>query len=320
MFAVMGLRTFATPVLAVLVAVGAAACEPVPTVPTTTTTTIPAPSPRLIGGDEFDGTKLDVTKWKPYSGVYGNSGGGSKHCLTPSNVVVSGGTLKITSKRQPTTCSDQSVQPYSSGFVGSREAGRFYPLEGTFTVRAKVPHGQGVWPAFWLRHRNGASVAEVDILESFHAQAPGKVSQVLHLDGEINTANQATWFETPTAAPGWHTFSVRIDRLDGDSDGAVDDVRFDFSVDGKTTHGFVDLNPRWVSAAPSTATWDVSINTAVDGRWVGNPDGELGRLDQVRRCSLSGTYPACSSKGLRRIDWSAPVVFEVDWLRVEDLN
>jgi beta-glucanase (GH16 family) len=333
MFADMSLRAFLTPVLALGIAVGAVACQPtIPTGGTTTTstptwtpttappTTTTVPAPRLLGGDEFDGSRLDGSKWKAYSNTYGNSGGGSRHCLSPNNVAVSGGSLKITSKRQAITCSDGTVQPYSSGFIGSREVGRFYPLEGSFTVRAKVPHGQGVWPAFWLRHRNGASVAEVDILESFHAQVPGKASQVLHLDGEINTANRATWFETPTATPGWHTFSVRIDRLDGDRDGAADDVRFDFSIDGKATHGYVDLNPRWVSAADPAATWDVAINTAVDGRWVGNPDGELGRLDQIRRCSLSGTYPACSTTGLRRIDWSAPVVFEIDWLRVEALS
>ena len=323
MFADMRLRTLVSPVLALLVAVGAAACEPVTTTtttttPTTTTTEAPTP-PRIIGGDEFGGSTLDASRWKAYSSTYGNSGGGSKHCLTPSNVSVSDGTLKITSKRQATTCPDGSTQPYSSGFIGSREAGRFYPLEGTFTVRAKVPHAQGIWPAFWLRHRNGAGVAEVDILEVFHSQVPGKASHALHLDGEVNSSNRSFALESPTATPGWHEFSVRIDRLDGDKDGASDDVRFDFSIDGKATLSYVDLNPRWVNAADPAATWDVALNTAVDGRWVGSPDGQLGRLDQLGRCSLSGTYPNCSSTGLRQVDWSRPVVFEVDWVRVQAL-
>lgn len=328
MFADMGLRTLVIPVLAVLVTVGAAACEPVlevppstttvPNAPTTTTTAAQVP-PRLIGGDEFGGSKLDGARWKAYSSTYGNSGGGSKHCLTPSNVALSDGTLKITSKRQATTCPDGSVQPYSSGFIGSRDVGRFYPLEGTFTVRAKVPHAQGIWPAFWLRHRNGASVAEVDVMEMFHSQTPGKASHALHLDGKINSANGSFPLETPTAAPGWHEFSVRIDRLDGDKDGASDDVRFDFSIDGKATLNYVDLNPRWVNTADPAATWDVALNTAVDGRWVGSPDGVLGQLDQLGRCSLSGIYPNCSSTGLRQVDWSKPVVFEVDWVRVQAL-
>jgi hypothetical protein len=148
---------------------------------------------------------------------------------------------------------------------------------------------------------------------------PGKASHALHLDGEVNSSNRSFALESPTATPGWHEFSVRIDRLDGDKDGASDDVRFDFSIDGKATLSYVDLNPRWVNAADPAATWDVALNTAVDGRWVGSPDGQLGRLDQLGRCSLSGTYPNCSSTGLRQVDWSKPVVFEVDWVRIQAL-
>ena len=324
MFATMRPRPVLIFLLAASIVGSAAACEPQSPLPpageTTITTAVTEPVHGLLGGDEFDGASLDASKWGAYSSTYGNSGGGSRHCLTPDNVEVSGGSLKITSDREQTRCPDGSVQPYSSGFIGSRDAGRYYPLEATFTVRAKVPHGQGIWPAFWLRHRNGAGVAEVDILESFHAQVPGKATQVLHLDGEVNTANRSSWFENPTATPGWHTFSVRIERLDGDRDGSRDDVRFDFSIDGDPTHSYVDLDPKWLWASDPSATWDIALNTAVDGRWVGNPDGELGRLDQIRRCSLRGTYPDCSSTGLRRVDWSKSVVFEVDWVRVEALR
>ena len=315
------LRSALVPTLAVAVGLALAACEPAttpPTVPTTVSTTV-TPTPLTIGGDEFHGTGLDASRWRAYSGTYGNAGGGSRHCLAPSNVTVADDVLRITSERTPTPCADGSVQPYRSGFIGSREAGRYYPLEGTFTVRAKVPHAQGIWPAVWLRHRNGAGVAEVDLLESFHAQAPGRVSQVLHLDGKVNVANRATFFESPTPTPGWHTFAVRIDRLDGDGDGREDDVRFDFSVDGRATHGHLDVDPRWLAAADPAATWDVAINTAVDGRWVGDPDGALGRLDQIGRCSISGQYPDCSATGIRRVDWSRPVTFEIDWVRVDAL-
>ena len=150
MFADMRLRVLLTPVLALGITVAAVACEPtIPTgestttsaptwTPTTAAPTTSVPAPRVIGGDEFDGSTLDGSKWKAYSSTYGNSGGGSRHCLTPNNVAVSGGTLKITSERESTRCPDGTVQPYSSGFIGSREVGRFYPLEGTFTVRAPV--------------------------------------------------------------------------------------------------------------------------------------------------------------------------------------
>lgn len=306
---------------------GLLGCQPTPPVtvpgtttpaaPTTTapptTTTAPA-TPRL--GDEFDGAGLDATRWRAEHSTYGNAGGGSRHCLLPTNVVVAGGSLRITSSKAQTRCPDGSVQPYSSGLVGSRGVGRYYPLEATFAIRAKVPAAQGIWPAFWLRHRNGASVAEVDILESFHSQVPGRATQSLHLDGVTNTATRSTPFETPSATPGWHEFAVAIRRVADPSAPGLPAVRFDFSIDGRPTHSYVDVDPAWLKGTDPTSAWDVALNTAVDGRWVGDPDGALGRLDQISRCSLSGTYPACSSTGLRRVDWTAPVVFEIDWLRV----
>jgi beta-glucanase (GH16 family) len=294
------------------------ACEPGPPTPAipTTTSTPTTTQPPEVGweGDEFNGTDLDTTRWGVVSGTYGNSGGGSRHCLTPQNVQVSSGTLKITSTNVATRCPNGSIQPYSSGFIGSRDAGRYYPLEGTFSIRARVPAAQGIWPAFWLRHRDGASVAEVDIMESFHSQVPGQVSQALHLDGEVNAMNRSTPFEAPSDDPGWHEFAVRIEHAEN----AVgqDMVRFDFSVDGHPTATYTDVDPAWLVATDPAQTWDIAVNTAVDGRWVGDPDGTLGVLDQLNRCSVAGAFPDCSADGIRRVDWDEPTVFEVDWVRV----
>ncbi len=282
-----------------------AACEPAPPIP--------------VGGDEFDGTTIDPARWLAYAGTYGNSGGGSRHCLTPGNVAVRDGMARITARRGPVACADGSVQPYTSGFLGSRDVGRYQPLEGTFAIRARVPAAQGIWPAFWLRHRAGAGVAEVDVLELFHAQVPGKVTQTLHLDGRANVAKRSTWFEQPSATPGWHEFSVRIDVIDVAGSGAAPDVRFDFAVDGTTTFSHVDLDPAWPARADPSATWDLAVNIAVDGRWVGDPDGVLGRLDQLGRCAQPGTYPACPATGIRRVDWSHPPTFDIDWIRVTPL-
>lgn len=296
----------------------AVACQPAtPTPPATTTaaTTTTRAAPPAATGDEFNASTLDAGRWRALSGTYGNAGGGSRHCLRPQNVLVSGGTLKIISSKATVVCSGGQAMAYTSGFISSRDAGRYYPTEGTFSIRARVPAAQGIWPAFWLRHRDGAKVAEVDVLESFHAQAPGRATQALHLDGETNTASRSSWFESPSAAPGWHTFAVRIERTAADGSRNRNDVRFTFSIDGNTTSTYLDIDPVWLSASPPASTWDIAINTAIDGRWVGDPDGTLGYLDQLGRCSIGGTYPGCSTAGIRRVDWSRPVAFEVDWVR-----
>lgn len=286
---------------------------------TTTTTAVPvAPSTpnapagfTYVGGDEFDGSALNGANWKAYHNTYGD-GNNELACLTPNNVVVSGGTAKIVAKKQTTTCPSGVTDKYSSGFIGSREAGKYYPRYARFEVRAKVPHAQGLWPAFWLRHRNGSGVAEVDIMEYFHSQVPGKTSQTLHLDGVSNISKKATTFEAPTAAPGWHTWAVDIVP---DPNG----VRFTFYLDGKATHTFVDTKHAWASA-DANGTWDIAVNLAVGGKWTGDPDDTLGYLRDLNRCSISGTAPnGCTSTGIKRVDWSAST-YEVDYVRVYKKN
>lgn len=301
-----------------------AACQPTPPVPpidggeptptTTPTTATPVTTPdgwTLVGGDEFDGPGLDTSKWKPYHNTYGD-GNNELACLTPDNVRQGGGSLKITAERETVACPGGTTESYTSGFIGSRETGTYYPKYARFEIRAKLPHAQGLWPAFWLRHRNGASTAEVDIMEYFHSQVPGRTTQTLHLDGRYNISKKTTTFENAqTPTPGWHTWAVEILP---DPNG----VRFTFFLDGSATHTFVDTQHDWASSDPAS-TWDIAVNLAVGGKWVGVPDDSLGYLRDLNRCSISGTAPnGCSSTGINRVDWSDPAdsTYEVDWVRV----
>jgi beta-glucanase (GH16 family) len=286
-----------------------------PTTPSTSTSTTIAGSGtadtwRLVGGDEFNGTAVDGTRWKAYNNTYGD-GNHELACLTPGNVSVSGGSLKIQARRETATCPGGAVRNYTSGFLGSREVGRYYPQKARFEIRAKLPHAQGLWPAFWLRHRDGASTAEVDILEYFHALRPGKTTSTLHLDGRHNLSQRHIAFEPSGPVSGWHTWGVEI----------ADDptgVRFTFTLDGVGYHSYVDTQHHWSSADPA-ATWDMAINMAVGGSWTGEPDGALGYLPDLGRCSLGGTAPSgCTATGIRRADWADPAAttYSVDWVRV----
>ena len=167
----------------------------------TTTTTAPKAAGSLVWSEEFGGSSLDTRVWKPYHSTYGD-GNNELACLTPGNVSVSGGSLKLTARREKLTCPNGSTRQFSSGFLGTRETGTYFPRYGRFEIRAKVPHAQGLWPAFWLRHRNGSGVAEVDVMEYFHSQVPGKTTQTLHLDGRSNVSKRTTFVESPTSSPG----------------------------------------------------------------------------------------------------------------------
>ncbi|WP_426571184.1 glycoside hydrolase family 16 protein [Aquihabitans sp. McL0605] len=285
-----------------------------PITPTTTTTTA-VPSGlagwKLVGGDEFNDTALDGSRWQPYHSNYGSSNL-ELECNTPNNVSESAGSLRIVAKKQAVTCPSGGAMNYTSGFVGSRETGTYYPRYARFEMRAKLPHAQGLWPAFWLRHHNGAGTAEVDIMEYFHSQVPGKTTQTLHLDGVSNVSKKTTAFENPANKPGFHTWAVEITP---DPAG----VRFTFYVDDVQVHTYVDAKHAWTSSADAASTWDIALNLAVGGRWVGSPDGTLGYLDQLNRCSIAGTAPgSCSTSGINRVDWSDPAdeTYQIDYVRV----
>jgi len=279
---------------------------------------------RLLWSDEFTGQSIDGSNWRRYHNTYGDSSH-QLACLTPDNVTVGNGFATITSRRETVTCPGGSTRQYTSGFLSTREIGRFFPLFGRFEIRARLPHGQGMWPAFWLRHVNGASAAEVDIMEYFHNSTPGLIAQVLHFPTTLgkNVAKQRTHFETPAAGTGgWHTYAVEIEPVTGAD--ATTDVRFRFSVDGVVTLDHVNSAPEpWSQVDPQRA-WDIAVNTAVGGDWVGHPEQQLGYLPALNQCSLTRQPPTnadpanCPTEaaGVAILLPRLPAEHQIDYVRV----
>lgn len=208
------------------------------------------------------------------------------------NIDVADGVATITSRRETVTCPGGSIRAFTSGFLGTREIGRFFPLFGCFEIRSKLAHGQGIWPAFWLRHARGASAAEVDVMEYFHSSTPGVVAQTLHFSTSLgrNVAQQRTSFERPVLGPGaWHAYAVEIEPVA--SAYGTTDIRFTFSADHQPTLEYVNRSAEvWSQVDPERA-WDIALNTAVGGDWVGHPDGQLGYLPALGQCSLTRLAP-----------------------------
>ena len=272
--------------------------------------------------DEFSGSSVDTSRWGVYHNNYGSSGNNELECNTPNNVGVSAGILTITGKKQTYACPVGGTKNYTSAFLGSRDAStpRYYPLYSRFEMKAKVPHGQGLWPAFWLRHKAGASAAEVDIVELFHNQAPGKVTNTLHFPKSIgsNVSKASTPFETPVQGTGnWHKFAVEIVPASGGA------VKFTFFVDDKQTLTYTNTNSSSWRSGYESGAWDIALNLAIGGNWVGNPDSQLGYLPYTGKCSLNNTTPTggnpanCPTTGI----WLANMaqrnaVYQIDYVRV----
>lgn len=128
---------------------------------------------KLIFDDEFNGKSLDTTKWVSCFRWGTDSGCDStttpQSWYLPSNIAVSNGTLKLKAQRQPLTKNGKTY-PYTSAMIttGSLDDtgahAKFLFTYGYMEIRAKVPKGQGLWPAFWtLPTVNG--LAEIDVSE-----------------------------------------------------------------------------------------------------------------------------------------------------------
>ena len=143
--------------------------------------------------DNFDGTRLDGSKWIAQQTLTsGYQNGGECFVDNPNNVSVSGGALYLTTRREASSflCAYPGggyLTRYTSGMVSTY--GRFAQAYGRFEIRAKFPAAKvaGLQSALWLwpvdPNKYGAwpGSGEIDIAE-FYSQYPDRVIPYLHYD------------------------------------------------------------------------------------------------------------------------------------------
>jgi len=221
-------------------------------------------------GDEFDGSTLNADKWDsrfiwgPYLIINGETqyyvdALGADANVGYSPFSVGNGTLKITARdvddpahggwsppvQKPdpedpvydtfdfNPNGEYSPRDHTSGILTSYDAFKF--AHGYAEVRAKVPAGQGLWPAFWLL--NGYYVAqqpEIDIMEII-GNRPDLAYHTYHRranDGSWKPQEQGTsTYGSPELgyADGFHTFGVHWEH---------DTITW--YVDGQQVHTYSD--------------------------------------------------------------------------------
>jgi beta-glucanase (GH16 family) len=198
----------------------------------------------LTFSDEFNGTSVDATTWTyevgrwPYNNELEN--------YQRSNVTEGNGSLTITAARDP-----RFNPAYSSGRINTR--GRFLQQFGKFEMRAKLPRGKGMWPAFWLLPQD-TWPPEIDIMENLGHET-SKVYFTNHWGTYPNVQSQPTSYSGPDFSLDFHTYACEWypDRID-------------FFVDGvrRTTHRNAGI--------PAVPMY-IILNLAVGGDWPGYPDG-----------------------------------------------
>jgi beta-glucanase (GH16 family) len=247
----------------------------------------------LVWNDEFDGTTLDPTRWKTFSGLYNTPYCFQNYTARPQNVRVEGGNLVLQAHHEAS-----NGQAYSSGMVVSNDfrdpatsstRGNTSWRYGRFEMRARVPDVSGMWPAFWMRPADGVyggwpRSGEIDILE-YPGPTPSSWSDRrfvhdLHWWSDTAPANNGSAGKFTRVTEAWldqfHTFAV-----EWSPDG------FRWYVDGQLTHR-VDRGwsaPGGGPGAPFDQDFFITLNLQVGG-WGGQvADAQLPaqfEIDYVR--------------------------------------
>jgi len=209
----------------------------------------------LVWHDEFVGPAVDRTRWS-YE-VNGDGGGNNElqyYTDSPKNSFIDSGTLVLRALEE-----DYIGKHYTSARMRTLNKGDW--TYGRFEIRAKLPYGQGLWPAIWMlpsdwEYGGWPQSGEIDIMEMLGHETT-KVYGTIHygLPPPNNQRSGGSYvLPVGTFAGGFHTFA-----LEWDSNGMK------WSVDGV-------LYRTELRGQPFDKRFHMLLNVAVGGNWPGSPD------------------------------------------------
>ena len=161
---------------------------------------------------------------------------------------VSNGVLDI--QAMPASAAIEAITgyPYTSGIITTAHS--FSQTYGYFEMRAQLPAGQGIWPAFWMLPSDGSWPPEIDVMELIGSE-PNNLYNFIHY-GNDQVADGVTPVTGMTT--GFHTYGV-----DWESDFIT--WYFDGTEVSKLATPSSINKPMYMLA-----------DLAVGGNWPGSPD------------------------------------------------
>ena len=215
----------------------------------------------LVWADEFNGTSLNAENWN-YDVGDGcpNCGWGNnelQYYTAGENLYFQSGKMIIEARKE-----NKNGKSYTSTRLTSMNKKSF--KFGRIDFRAKIPSGQGIWPAFWMLGDNFPTAGwpacgEIDILEVL-GQQPSKIYSTIHFKSGNTSARVEKSLVTATSlADEFHVYSMIWEK---------DKIKT--MVDEKT---IAEFDPSQVSATyPFNEKFFFIMNIAVGGNWPGSPN------------------------------------------------
>lgn len=251
---VMAALTVAMGASVAVMPMSAATAAPASADSTASTTSLPssvASGYKMTWHDEFDGNKLDTTKWGYQYGCFDPAQRSQvNYTDSPENVSVQDGYLNLTARYSPTktkwdgtqiprTCKDGSTvydAPFTSGMITTKtkDGKVLYAAPGTgfyAEARIKLPTARSSWSSFWATGTKGGwpGNGEIDVFESkgydpsflmsnIHTPRVGNPKKTQQHQGMMHG-------DTATSQSEFHTYGVLK---------TADAIEFYF--DGQMTH------------------------------------------------------------------------------------
>lgn len=224
----------------------------------------------LVWSDEFDGGSIDAANWGydladgcqlgPDLCGWGNNEL-QYYTDRAENAYVEDGNLVIKAIRESPLY--QGNWRYTSARMVTRDKYAF--RYGRVDVRARLPFGQGLWPAVWMLSQDNAygnwpKSGEIDIMESIGSE-PNKVLGTIHYGHDYwRFTGEEYRLENGTFADEFHVFSVQW----------TEDC-IQFLVDGKVYSGPYTRSSLLPTTWPFDQDFYLILNIAVGGNLPGNP-------------------------------------------------
>lgn len=254
---------------------------------------------KLAWQDEFEGDRINPRYWSLEQNCWGG-GNNEQQCYTDreQNAFVKDGMLHIVARKESFTGPDNpdglegganKTLPYTSARL--RTKGKRDQKYGRFEIRAKLPSGQGTWPAIWMlptesKYGTWAGSGEIDIVEAVNlktqSDAPGtssseqenRIHGTLHYGrawpDNVHSGIGVTLPGGVNPADDFHTYAIEWEE--GEIRWYVDNIHYATQTH-QGWHSQYEQEGQLVNAdslAPFNEKFHLLLNLAVGGAWAAN--------------------------------------------------